>query len=205
MSGRFKAWQALLPVWLPMVVLCLASVMGYVWLSSDSLGRKATLNDQVEELEASLIRLEEARSAAIEEVGQVATVEEDLEHLYEGVFGSLDQRLTNILRAVGAATREAGLLPSRYAYSADTDDDVSLTRFGIQFSVFGQYAQIRRMLASLQASEQFLIVEHISFAGEEGVTTTELSISIKLSTYVAYASQAQLDEILGRSASREGR
>ena len=50
-----------------------------------------------------------------------------------------------------------------------------------------------------------LIVEHISFAGEAGVTTTELRISVKLSTYVAYASQAQLDEILGRSASGEDR
>jgi hypothetical protein len=205
MSAQVKAWQALLPVWLPMAVLCLACVTGYVWLSSDSLGRKATLDNEVDELETSLVRLEEVRGAAMAEVGQVETVEEDLERLYEEVFGSLDQRLTGILRAVGAATRDAGLLPGRYTYSADADDDLNLTSFGIQFSVLGQYAQIRKMLAALQASEQFLIVERISFSGEGGVTTTELSISVKLSTYVAYASQAQLDEILGRNAPREDR
>jgi Tfp pilus assembly protein PilO len=205
MSGRFRAWQVLLPVWLPVALLCLLSVMAYVWLSSESFGRKGTLNEEIERLEASVTHLEKERDDALAEVEQVARLDEELDHLYEDVFGSLDERLTATLRAVGSATRDAGLLPSRFAYGADSDDALNLTRFSISFSVFGQYAQIRRMLSAVQASDQFLIVEHIGFSGEEGVTTTELRISVKLATYFAYADQQQLDELLQRSGARGGR
>jgi Tfp pilus assembly protein PilO len=196
--SRWRAWQSLLPVWLSAVILCLASVGWYGWLSSESLGLEAQLDRGVEDLRENLKRLGGVHQNAADERHQVIVLEEELVRLYDEVFGSLDARLTDILRAVGSATREAGLLPGRYSYSADEDEELELIRFGIQFTVTGEYEQVRRMLSALQASPEFLVVDHISFTGEETATTHDLRIAVKLATYVADADRAKLELLVGQ-------
>jgi hypothetical protein len=58
------------------------------------------------------------------------------------------------------------------------------------------------MLGALQSSPEFLIVDRISFAGEEGTATRTLRISVHLTTYVASADQELLQRLTGGAAKR---
>jgi Tfp pilus assembly protein PilO len=196
-TPAWKPWQRLLPVWLPAVVVCFLSAGILIWQTSESGGRAALVGNSVEDLEAELVRLEQIRGEAVEERAAVADLNERFGYLYGSVFGNLDERLTGILRAVGLAARGAGLLPGRYGYSAEEDRKLGYVRFTIQFAVEGQYSQIREMLAALQSSSEFLVVEDIGFSGEEEAASRTLKISVKVTTFVTEADPKTLERLTG--------
>ena len=111
MTALWRPWQARILVWLPAVLLFIFSLAVYLWQSSGLAGRETGLRQSIAELETEVARLESIRQQAASERAQVVELDQQFSHLYQEVFGSLDDRLTQILRAVGGATREAGLLP----------------------------------------------------------------------------------------------
>jgi len=150
------------------------------------------------------MRLEQVRARAEGERTSVAELNERFQELYDETFGDLEVRLIPILQEVGVATREAGLLPGGYNYLAEQDRKLGYTRFTIQYSVKGEYSQIRQMLASLQTSEQFLVIDSIGFAGEEDGIGRDLQISVRVSTYLAEADPRTLDRLTGGIKIDEG-
>jgi len=197
MTVDLRPWRRLLPIWLPAVGLCVAAAALYLWQSSESGGRAAGLHSQIEEFEAEKARLEGLLAQVEGERATVAKVNESFDVLYGQVFRSLDDRLTNILREVGLATRSAGLLPGTYKYDAEDDQKTGYIRFSIQFSVIGQYAQIRKLIAAIQSSPEFLAVEQIAFAGDEGTTIQDLKVSVRVATYLSEANRETLDRLTG--------
>jgi len=184
-------------VWLPAVVLCALTAGAYVWQTSESGGRRAQIRHQIEDLEQEISRLEQMQQAAASDREKVAEIESQFDLLYNDVFGDLDQRLTRILRAVGSATREAGMLPSSFGYTAADDRDTGFIRFGVRFSVDAEYMQIRRMLAALQSSPEFLVVENLNLSGDEDPVSRELAISVNIATFLAEADAGQLRRLTG--------
>jgi hypothetical protein len=197
MTAPWRPWQARILVWLPAVLLFMFSLAVYLWQSSGLAGRETGLRQSIAELETEVARLESIRQQAASERAQVVELDQQFSHLYQEVFGSLDDRLTQILRAVGGATREAGLLPGSFNYSAKENKKLQHVRFGIQFSVVAVSLKNRHLLAAVQASPQFLIVEHIGFAGEEGATIRDLHMSLKLATVFAEADRQLLQRLTG--------
>lgn len=197
MTLDLRPWRRLLAVWLPAVVVCAVTAAFYVWQSSESGGRRAQVRHQIEDLEQEITRLEEMQKAAEADRETVAEIDSQFEMLYNEVFGDLDQRLTRILRAVGSATREAGLLPGTFNYTAGNDKETGYIRFGIHFSVEGEYSQIRRMLAALQSSPEFLVVEGLNLSGDEDPVSRELAISVNIATFLAEADAGQLRRLTG--------
>jgi Tfp pilus assembly protein PilO len=195
MISRWEAWLRLLPMWAPAVLLCIASVSVFLWQSSDSTGAEGRLRNQEQELETSILSLQQIYDQATAQRESVAALSEQAQKLSETGFGSLEERLTDIMRAVGSATRNAGLLPSTYSYSAKDDRQVEFTRFSVHFSVRGRYAQVRQMLAELQQSPEILIVDALSLTGEEVIATNELAIDIHLSTYLSQVDQKMLEDL----------
>jgi Tfp pilus assembly protein PilO len=201
-----RPWRRLLPVWLPAVGLCVIAAAAYVWQSSESGGRAAGVRAEIEEFETEIARLERLLAQVEGERATVASVNETFDLLYGQVFRSLDDRLTNILREVGLATRSAGLLPGAYKYNAEDEQKTGYVRFSIQFSVTGEYAQMRKLIAAIQSSPEFLVVEGIAFSGDEQAATQELMIAVRVATYLSEASRETLDRLTGgiRQAAREG-
>ncbi len=192
-----RAWRRLLPIWLPAVMLAVASVALYVWQTSDRVGRAAQLETQIETLEAEIARLERLRGQAVAERQLVEDVEAEFRRLYGEVFGRLDERLTRIMRAIYSATRDAGLNPDSYAYKLDDKDLSGAQRLTISFAVAGEYAQVRQMLAALQASPEFLVVDSIQFSGEAEAVTSRLGITVRVSTFLSEADPEQLRRLTG--------
>jgi Tfp pilus assembly protein PilO len=63
--------------------------------------------------------------------------------------------------------------------------------------VKGRYEQIRQMIAALQSSPEFLIVESITFKGDEASNSQELAIGVRVATYLSEADRATLDRLTG--------
>lgn len=197
MTIDLRPWRRLLAVWLPAVVLCVVTAGAYVWQTSESGGRRSQIRNQIEELEQEITQLERMQQETESDREAVEEIDRQFDLLYNDVFGNLDQRLTRILRAVGTATREAGILPSSFSYTAATDNETGFIRFGIRFSVDAEYMQIRRMLASLQSSPEFLVVENLNLSGDEDPVSRELAISVSISTFLAEADAGQLRRLTG--------
>ena len=204
MTIDIRPWQRLLPIWLPAVALCIGAAALYVWQTSESGGRRAQVQDRVANLEAELARLENLMKAAGGDREWVADIDAQFTNLHENVFGTLDGRLTDILRAVGSATRDAGLLPGTYSYDASLDRDTGFIRFSIQFSVEGEYRQIRKMLAELQASQEFLVVEGLSLTGNDDPISQKLRIAVRIATFLVEADPQQLKRLTGGVADAAG-
>lgn len=197
MTLDLRPWRRLLAVWLPAVVLCAVTAGAYIWQTSESGGRRAQIRHQIEDLEQEIARLEGLQQAAASDREAVAEIDSQFNMLYNDVFGDLDRRLTRILRAVGSATREAGMLPSSFNYTAADDRKTGFIRFGVRFSVDAEYIQIRRMLAALQSSPEFLVVENLNLSGDEDPVSRELAISVNIATFLAEADAGQLRRLTG--------
>ena len=133
MTVDLRPWKRLAAVWLPAVMVCVAAAALYVWQTSESGGRRAQVRSQIEGLEAELARLDNLLKATSSDRDRVAELERQFSLLYADVFGDLNDRLTDILRAVGSATRNAGLLPDSFNYSANDDRGTGFIRFGVQY------------------------------------------------------------------------
>ena len=190
-------WRRLLAVWLPAVVLCAVTASFYVWQTSESGGRRAQIRNQIEDLEQEIARLVRLQQAAASDRETLVEIDRQFGLLHSDVFGDLDERLTTILRAVGSATRESGLLPSTFTYSAKDDQTTGFIRFGIRFSVAAEYGQIRQMLAALQSSPEFLVVENLNLSGDEDPVSRELNISVNIATFLAKVDEGQLRRLTG--------
>ncbi len=197
MTLDFRPWRRLVAVWLPAVILCVAAAFLYAWQTSDSGGRRANVHNQILRLDAELDRLNGLQEATTSDRTRVADLEQQFTQLYGDVFGNLDERLTGILRSVGSATKNAGLLPDSYAYSAREDRATGFIRFSIGFSVSGEYLYIRQMLAEVQASPEFLVVETLSLAGDADPVSRELEMSVRIATFLSEADERQLRRLTG--------
>ena len=204
MTVDLRPWKRLAAVWLPAVMVCVAAAALYAWQTSESGGRRAQVRSQIDGLEGELARLDGLLKATSADRDRVAELERQFSLLYADVFGDLNDRLTDILRAVGSATRDAGLLPDSFTYSADEDRGAGFIRFGVQYSVVGEYRQIRQMLAELQVSPEFLVVENLSLSGDEDPVSRDLGMTVSIVTYLAEANAQQLRRLTGGIAGPAG-
>jgi len=193
----FRPWRRLVAVWLPAVILCVAAAVLYAWQTSDSGGRRANVHNEILRLDGELDRLSGLQEATTSDRARVAELELQFSQLYGEVFGNLDDRLTGILRSVGSATKNAGLLPDSYTYSAREEKATGFIRFSIGFSVTGEYRQIRQMLAELQASPEFLVVETLSLSGDADQVSRDLEMSVRIATFLSEADERQLRRLTG--------
>ena len=53
-----RPWRQMLPIWLPAVVLAILSLGFFFYQTSDSVGRRASLADDISDLEAEVERLQ---------------------------------------------------------------------------------------------------------------------------------------------------
>ena len=197
MNIDWRPWRQMLPAWLPAVILALVLAGLFFYQTSDSVGRKATLASDTAEFSAEVERLEILHELVVADRREVEELQTGFQDINDRVFSDLDLRLTRILRATGTATRESGLLPGTYSYSAKEEKRLGYVRFGIGFQVVGEYAQIRKMLALLQVSPEFLIVDGLTLAKDDDQASRSLKIAVRMSTYLGQVDPDRLRRLTG--------
>lgn len=187
MTSQWEPWRRLLPAWLPAMVLCICGIGYFFWQSSGTVGTEVRLSERVGELRRELAQLRRIEERTRTEREELVELDAQLAMLYTDVFGSLDERLTNILRELEKATRAVGLRPNTFNYSAQEERDLPFIRFSVRFSVSGEYSQVRQMLAAVRQSPEFLMVDHIALTGEQDARTSAIAVSVEISTYLNQA------------------
>ena len=199
MKDQAMTWKRLAVVWLPAALFLAFNIAGLFWLSGKTMGRQAQVTGDVERLEEQVAQLERFRRQAAEERQAVEKLSADIALLNDKVFGSLEDRLTPILRDVGAANRRAGLRPGRFSYDGKELKKLGLFQLGIRFKVNGRYHQIVDLLNALRESPQLLVVDAIRLAGEKGTSSDELSVSVHVSTYLAQANEELFSALMKKA------
>jgi len=198
-NPRFLPWVKLAWVWILAVLFCVGAAAVLVWQTSGPMGRQGLIEGQIEDLEGEIARLDRIVRQVREERERVSESGRALERIDGEIFGTLDDRMTAVLREVGSASRDAGLLPAGFSYREVNDSKTGGVRFGISFAVDGTYEQIRMLLERLQASPQFLIIDGIGFRGEEDPRSQTLSIRLQVSTYLAKEELGKLRALIERT------
>jgi Tfp pilus assembly protein PilO len=197
-NPRFLPWLKTWWAWIPPLALLLASIAMLLWQTSDSLGRRGTIAAQTETLNARLQQLEVMASGAATERSEVARTTDQLDQIFDDVFGRYELRVTQVLREIDAAVRGTGMVSDGYSYGVEALGDADGSRLSIRFRVEGRYDQVVRMLDTIQASPQFLVVEQVAFKGEQEALTRALNINLKVSTVFSDAEPGQLEELAAR-------
>lgn len=201
--GGWAPWRALIWVWAPAVALAVGGAAAYAYLGGSTMGREAQLRDDVEKLEQENHELASLRDEAAREMEEVAELRDNLDYLHGDVFSSLERRLTALMRAVGDATRQAGLGPSRFSYDVDEHEKTGLYQFGITFAVTGEFDQIERLLSAFDSSAQFLIVDQLRLNGEEEARSHQLDIGIHVSTHLVSADRDLIEALMDAAKTGE--
>jgi len=203
-NTRFLPWLRLWWAWSPALLLFLATSTLLIWQLASPRARQAAIEKQCSELQATILHLEKINQMALAEKENAADSSRKLQEIYDELFGNLDQRLTAVLRAIGEASRDAGLFPKGFSYSIENAKKTGSMRFVTGFSVEGNYDQIRQLLKSCQESPQFLMIDKISFRGEEDPRSKNLRIRLAVSTALSDTDPSTLNRIIERLGLKEG-
>jgi hypothetical protein len=137
--------------------------------------------------EARLQRTQNERLAAEQQLGAYRQVQQDLQMIYNDRWATEPQRLTALINEVKRLSVASQLVPRTYSFSKAEEREASKTsRIGtntvmINFTVQGNYQQIRRLINLLELSDQFVIIDGINLAGSGGSDST-LTMNLRLKT-----------------------
>lgn len=73
---------------------------------------------------------------------------------------------------------------TQVSYQPEIDDETGFLRYGLNFSVTGRYAQIKKFIHLLESSKRILMIDEISLSGAGGNKKDGIvSLNIALTTY----------------------
>ena len=155
--------------------------------------RLRSLDARRDEVNAQLQEAKRARSAAERQVAEYKKIQRDVDDIYEATWSTQSQRLTSIIAEVKQLAAAADLTPPTFSFSqtapkitaAGEKAYAAATQMSISFTVQGSYQQVRRLINSIELSDQFLIIEQIGLSSDSG---NKLSMNLQLKTLFRDAS-----------------
>lgn len=148
--------------------------------------RLQALEDRRQQSEARLIQARSARMAAERRVATYRRVQRDVQDIYNQNWATEDQRLTALIGEVKRLAVASNLgIPKQTTY---TRQPISQTRVrgttpsevvGIDFTVKGDYQQVRRLINLLELSDQFVIIDQVALSSAD---TQSLTLTLHLKT-----------------------
>ena len=129
--------------------------------------------------------------------------QEALTAFFSETLGKREERIAPLIEEVYATTRAAGLRPDAISYaSTDEPGTDSLT---MTFAVSGPYGDVKRLLAGLELSKRFLVVEQLSLAAGSEADPDVVRVSITLTNYFRPGSLRPIRTVRDSRSVRSGR
>ncbi len=175
-----RQWSGPLFAGLALLLLANAAVYAFVvrpkvrsvWeLETNSGPRVQALEEEreaVERLEAYVAGLGEAR--------------DDMETLRRDVLATRERRLVDVQAEIGKLCVQFGIPLDKVNYSHEILEAERLDRIYMLVPLEGNYADLRRFLQAVEASDKFLVVERVAL-GPASSGKAELQLNIVLATY----------------------
>ncbi len=109
-------------------------------------------------------------------------VQEGIRVFFEEMLSTREQRLVPFQRALTSVGEEFGVEPRQVGVSLETLAQEGIEVMTISFPIQGGYENLRRLLARLEALDQFLIVREVSLRGSDR-GGRELQLNVAVETY----------------------
>lgn len=105
---------------------------------------------------------------------------ETIATVYDDWWSTPEKRLTMMIAEIRSLVEKSGLsLQTLNFTQSETRDGSGTTNVDITFSVRGSYMQLRRLVNMLELSEQFVIIDAISFASEQSDGSIALNLRLR--------------------------
>ena len=167
-------------------VLLLANLVFFFTYRVQYESRLSALADTRDETAARLKKVHEARVLTERQIAAYRQVQTDLAQIYDERWSTERLRLTKLITEVQRLAVASHLVPKTYGFTQSEAaketrfSGVAPTSVGINFSVQGNYQEIRRLINLLELSDQFVIIDSLTLnsASPDG-KTEQMSIRIK--------------------------
>jgi Tfp pilus assembly protein PilO len=194
MTSR-SAWVRLWWVWLVPAILVAANAVWLLGVRSTLLGRGSQLAKQRETAAGRVAELSAQRDALVAARDALAVLETDLGTLRKERLGSMRERLVSFLVDINKRTNAAGLRPERISYTVEVDRKSGMVHFSAIFAVAGTYEEVRRCVALLESSPQFVVVERLTLRSEDGQSSLGVGVQLSVGTYFVDADTGMLRQL----------
>ena len=181
MSGTASAFRDRKVLFVVLLVLLAADVAVLVSYRTFYDVRLRALVAEQEALSNRRDDVRRAAAAAAASERKLFETQETLTTFFGETLGKREERIAPLLEEIYATTREAGLRPDSISYaSVDEPGTDALT---MTFSVAGPYRDVKRLLAALEQSKRFLVVEQLSLSGGAEADPEAVKISLLVTNY----------------------
>jgi Tfp pilus assembly protein PilO len=129
-------------------------------------------------------RRDEARRQAEEAIAaerKLFETQESLTAFFSETLGERRERIAPLIEEIYRTTREAGLRPDQISYGSV--DEPGTDALSMTFSVAGPYSDVKRLLAGLEKSKRFLVVEQLGLAGGSADDPNAVQVSVTVTNY----------------------
>ena len=131
---------------------------------------------QVDTYRDGVVRSEEFLTA-------LGTAESDLGTLRSDYLGTRDSRMVEIQSELVRLCKEFRIDIDTVSYKNEILKEEGLDRFAMIVPLEGGYANLRRFLQAIEASEQFLVVERVALGEASRSQAGSLQLNITVGTY----------------------
>ena len=107
--------------------------------------------------------------------------QETLTAFFSETLGKREERIASLLEEIYATTREVGLRPDSIAYSSV--DEPGTDALTMRFAVSGTYGNVKRLLAGLERSRRFLVVEEVGLSAGSDEEPDAIRVSLTVTNY----------------------
>lgn len=184
-------WREKRVLLIVLAVLLAANAVFFLTYRVRYQSRLTDMDERLAQAETALNRARSARVRAEQQYRSYKQVEADVAKIYNEYWGTRAERLTPMIGEVKRLTVASSLVPQTISFT-ETKVSVKTTaerrvkkapiganEVGIQFGVTGTYEQVRRLINLLELSRQFVIIDQIGLAAQEGQT---LNFNIQVKT-----------------------
>lgn len=178
-------WREKKTLLLILGVLLIANAVFFFTYRVQYENRLRALDTRLDEVNAQLLEAKRARITAERQLAEYKKIQHDVDDIYDAEWSTQGQRLTAIIGEVKHLAAASELTPPTFSFSqsapksGSSADKTGATEMGISFTVGGSYQQIRRLINSIEMSDQFLIIEQIGLSSDTG---EKLSMNVQLKT-----------------------
>lgn len=166
----------------PLVIggLLLLNIAVYLVISFSTSPQLNALERQLIEQQASL-REGRAGAAAQNPVKAYRQGESDLNKFAEAIPPKSEY--TALIGEIFSLAGRAGLAIDSIGYDPKEIAGQNLLRYGLAFSVKGDYGQIKRFIHSLEQSERLIVIEDLALSGGGQPGEAQVELRLRLATF----------------------
>jgi hypothetical protein len=168
---------------IPLVIVLLANALVYAAIVYPLQQRVGSVSERTQEAEAELLEARRLHALAAGTLTGKTRAAEELERFYGEILPAdwaSARRLAH--PRLDQLARQANLRPSDFTMDVRRDRDETLTQLGIEMTLTGPYAGIRRFVHQLEQATEFVVIDRVVLR-EDFNDDQVLTVRLELSSY----------------------